>query len=106
MQGGKGMKKVAISGIIVILVIFGIGMSYMLFRGGRRTEEEQKISEEGEKRMENLMKLGQESDYKRKLFFYSKLMERIKRISRLCTARRDRPERGRTADGCQWKYNE
>ena len=55
MQGGKGMKKVAISGIIVILVIFGIGMSYMLFRGGRRTEEEQKISEEGEKRMENLM---------------------------------------------------
>ena len=62
MQGGKGMKKVAISGIIVILVIFGMGMSYMLFRGGRRTEEEQKISEEGEKRMENLMKPGQEEE--------------------------------------------
>ena len=56
------MKKAVISGIIVIFVILGIGMSYMLFRGGIRTEKEQKSYEEQEKQMENLMKPGQEEE--------------------------------------------
>ena len=57
---GKGMKKAVVSGIVVVLVVLGIGMSYMLSRGGIRTEEEQKSYEEKEKQVENLMKPGQE----------------------------------------------
>jgi len=56
------MKKTVISGMIVVLVIAGIGMSYMLFRGRMRTEKEQKSYEENNKRVENLMKPGQEGE--------------------------------------------
>lgn len=59
---GKGMKKAVVSGIVVVLVVLGIGMSYMLSRGGIRTEEEQKSYEEKEKQVENLMKPGQEEE--------------------------------------------
>ncbi len=59
---GKGMKKAVVSGVVVIFVILGIGMSYMLFRGGIRTEKEQKSYEEQEKQVENLMKPGQEGE--------------------------------------------
>lgn len=56
------MKKAVISGMIVVLVIAGIGMSYMLFCGRIRTEKEQKSIKEYEEKMENLMKPGQEGE--------------------------------------------
>lgn len=61
------MKKAVISGIMVVLVILGIGISYMQFQGkalqGKNpSKDEQKSMEENDKRMENLMLPGQEGE--------------------------------------------
>ena len=69
------MKKTVISGMIVVLVIAGIGMSYMLFRGRMRTEKEQKSYEENNKRVENLMKPGQEGEADAVSEAFSKMLQ-------------------------------
>ena len=74
------MKKAVISGIMVVLVILGIGISYMQFQGKALqrkspSKEEQKSMEENDKRMENLMLPGQEGEIDEKSEAFAKELQ-------------------------------